>query len=80
MEPTDLTIRILQEMRDEMRGMRADHAEFRREVNARFEEVNARFEGMNARFEVVETALRDMAQQLVMQSHAIRAALDKNEA
>jgi hypothetical protein len=63
MEPTDLTIRILQEIRDEQRATRTELKAEIREVNDRLGTMN---QGFNARFEVVETTLRDMAEQLVM--------------
>ena len=69
MEPTDLTIRILQEIRDEQRATRT-------ELKAEIREVNDRLGTFNARFEVVETALRDMAEQLVMLARGIKSALE----
>jgi hypothetical protein len=57
MDPNDLTIRILQEIRDGQTAFRSD-------VNARFEQVDKRFEQMDKRFEVVETTLRDLAGQM----------------
>jgi hypothetical protein len=42
--------------------------------------VNERFEAVNARFEVVETVLRDMSEQMVMQSRGIKAAIEARRA
>jgi chromosome segregation ATPase len=76
MEPTDLTIQILKEIRDDARKHAA-------EVNQRFEKMDQRFEKMDQRFEMqehhfeaIETALRDMAQQLVMLARGIKTALE----
>ena len=69
MEPTDLTIRLLQEIRDSVR-------EGTERMDRRFEQVEKRFEGVDQRFEVIETALRDLAQQMVMLSRGIKTALE----
>jgi hypothetical protein len=69
MEPTDLTIQILKEIRDDARK----HAG---EVNQRFEKMDQRFEQQDQRFEAIETALRDMAEQLVMLARGIKTALE----
>ncbi|MCC6332639.1 MAG: hypothetical protein IT380_01470 [Myxococcales bacterium] len=59
MEPENLTVRLLQEIRDEIRrsSERSDE---------RFAKMDERFEKMDRRFEVIETTLRDLAQQMVM--------------
>ena len=59
MEPTDLTIKILQEIRDENRGIRAD-------INGLRADVNTRFDNMDQRFLAIETTLKDLAEQMVM--------------
>jgi septal ring factor EnvC (AmiA/AmiB activator) len=74
-EPSDLTIRVLQEIREETRAVRSEVHGLREEMNARFEEMNARFEAQNARFEAIETTLRDLAQQMVMLARGIKAAI-----
>jgi chromosome segregation ATPase len=76
MEPTDLTIRLLQEIRDEIRrtGERADRGFA--QVDQRFEQVDRRFEQVDRRFEVIETTLRDLAEQMVMLARGIKTALD----
>ena len=50
-------------MREEQRGMR--------------EEQRAAREASDARFETIETALRDMAQQLVVLGRGIKVALER---
>jgi len=65
----DLTVRILQEIRDEQRGMRADMREMRADIQA----MTAR---ADVRFEVIETTLRDLAQQLVVLGRAVKVAID----
>ncbi len=69
MELENLTIRILQEIRDETRGTRE-------EVSKLTERMDARFERMDARFELVETTLRDLAQQLVVLARGVKSLID----
>ena len=69
MEPTDLTIRILQEIRDEQRGMRDEQRGMRQDLVA----MNQQF---NARFEVIETTLKDLAEQMVMLARGVKGALE----
>ena len=66
----DVTTRILTEIRDEVRAMRADHAAFREQIDARFARVDERFE-------VIETALRDLAQQLVILGRGVKEAIEE---
>ncbi len=56
MEPENLTVRLLQEIRDEVRSSS--------------QKSEVRFEKMDQRAEVVETTLRDLAQQMVMLARA----------
>jgi methyl-accepting chemotaxis protein len=83
----DLTIKILQGIRDDLQKSNADSnerfRELRTEMNARFEQVNDRFEQVNdrfdqanQRFEIIETSLRDMAEQLVMLARGVKTALE----
>ena len=62
MAPENLTVRLLQEIRDEVRRS-SDKSE-------------VRFEKMDQRFEVIETSLRDLAQQMVMLARGIKTALE----
>ena len=83
MEPENLSIRLLQEIRDEVRRS-SDRAEGHFEkmearfekVDQRFERVDQRFEKMDQRFETIETTLRDLAQQMVMLARGIQTALE----
>jgi len=72
MEPTDITVRILQDIREEIRGLREEQREFREEQR-QFREQSL------ARFEVIENTLRDLAEQLVMLARAVKAALEGRE-
>ena len=80
MEPTDITIKILQEIRDENRGMRADINGLRDDLGGRVDglraDVNARFDGMDQRFLAVETTLKELAEQMVMLARGIKTALE----
>lgn len=69
MEPEDHTIRLLQEIRDEVRRA-SDKSE------VRFEKMDERFERADQRAEVIETTLRDLAQQMVMLARGIKTALE----
>ncbi len=72
MTKSDLTIKILQ-------GIRDDLAQSRRETNERLEAMRAESEvarrESNQRFEVIESSLRDVAEQLVMLSRAVKVAI-----
>jgi len=67
MEPTDLTVTILKEIREEIRG-----------TNSRIEKMNTdmsvRFTEMNVRFEVLETTLKELAEQMVMLARGVKSA------
>jgi DNA repair ATPase RecN len=66
----------LQEIRDEVRRS-SDRTDARFEqMDARFEKMDQRFEKMDQRFEVIETTLRDLAQQMVMMARGIKTALE----
>lgn len=69
MEPDHLTIRLLQEIRDEVRRS-SDRAD------ARFEKMDERFEKSDQRMEVIETTLRDLAEQMVMLARGVKSALE----
>ncbi len=69
MEPENHTIRLLQEIRDEVRRS-SDKTE------VRFEKMDQRFEKMDQRSEAIETTLRDLAQQMVMLARGIKTALE----
>ncbi len=63
MKPGDLTVRILQDIRDEIHGLREEQREFRDESFARFE--------------AIETTLRDLTEQLVMLARGVKVAIDQ---
>ncbi len=76
----DLTIKILQGIREDLQQSSRDNAarfeEMTATMNERFEQVNQRFEQVNQRFEVVEGVLREMSEQMVMQSRGIKVAIE----
>jgi chromosome segregation ATPase len=83
MEPENLTVRLLQEIRDDARASAKEtRAQFEKidqrfeKMDQRFEKMDQRFEKMDQRFEVIETTLRDLAQQLVMLARGIKTALE----
>lgn len=69
MEPDNLTIRLLQEIRDEVRRS-SDRAD------ARSEKMDERFARSDQRMEVIETTLRDLAEQLVLLARGVKSALE----
>lgn len=69
MEPTDLTVAILKEIREDIRGLRDDNRALRADFQL-FAEQSA------ARFEAIETTLRDLAQQMVMLARGVKSALE----
>jgi chromosome segregation ATPase len=76
MTESDLTIKILQGIRDDLQRSNQDNAQRFEVMNQRFDAVNQRFDAVNQRFEVVETVLRDISEQMVMQSRGIKAAIE----
>jgi len=60
-KPADLTVRILQDIREEIRGLREEQREFREESFARFE--------------AIESTLRHLAEQLVMLAWGVKAPI-----
>ncbi len=70
MESTDLTIRVLQDIRDEIRGLRTEQRQFREEQKTFSRDVATRFE-------VVEGALKDLAEQLVMLARGVKVAVEQ---
>ena len=72
-----LTVKILEEIREELRATRV---ELRGDLRAFREETSTRFVESNARFEVIETTLRDLAQQMVMLSRAVKVAIESRGA
>ena len=84
MEPTDLTVRILQEIRDDVRGLREEQRATREEQRATREELHGTREELRtfielatARFEVLETTQRDLAQQLVVLGRGVKVAIEQ---
>ncbi|MBI2374077.1 MAG: hypothetical protein HYV07_08765 [Deltaproteobacteria bacterium] len=90
MEPVDLTVEILRQIRDELRLDREQNAAFRDEqrqfakrqleFNERQLEFNEQQRQFNEqallRFEHIETAVRDMAEQLVMLARGVKVAIE----
>ncbi len=80
MTDNDLTIKILQGIREDLQQSSRENAARFEQVDARFEQLtttmNERFEHVNQRFEVVEGVLREMSEQMVMQSRGIKVAIE----
>jgi len=77
-------VKILEDIRDDIRGLRRDIDHTNATMAAGFEATNAAmkagFELSNARFEVIETAIRDLAQQLVMLARGVKVAVEQRVA
>lgn len=69
MEPTDLTVRLLQELRNGQKEQTKEMQELRAEMREGREHADQRFE-------VIETTLRDLAEQMVMMTRAVKVALE----
>jgi hypothetical protein len=67
-EPTPITIQLLQDIRDEMHATRG-------EMRAGREAMERKFEQVDARFEVVESVLRDLSQQVVLMARGVKVAI-----
>ncbi|MEM1415681.1 MAG: hypothetical protein AAGH15_12310 [Myxococcota bacterium] len=84
MTTSDLSVKILQEIRDELKRSRSEHgtalrglrSELREELQTFRAEHGARTAVVDQRFEVIETSLRDMAGQLVMLSRGMTVLLE----
>jgi hypothetical protein len=80
-EPADLTVRILQEIRDDQRAFRQEFVEALRELRVQGERQERALDQLTrehaARFEVIETTLRDLAQQLVVLGRGVKVAIDE---
>lgn len=75
MTDSDLTVAILREIRDEVRGTnsRLD------QTNSRIDQTNSRFDQTNARLEVVEHTVLDAAGQLVILTRYVKNVVDRHE-
>lgn len=65
MNGDELTIKILQGIREDIQKANKDS--------------NERFEAMDRRSEFIETAIRDMAEQLVMLARGVKVAIEARE-
>jgi chromosome segregation ATPase len=63
MAGSDVTVEILKDIRDEIRGMRGDTNERLDATNKRLDAANDRLDTTNHRLDMVETTLLDLAQQ-----------------
>ena len=74
--PTDLTIQILKEIRGELREIK-EQQRGSQEQQLSFQEQQLAFQQQSmSRFEVIETALRDLAQQLVVLGRGVKVAIE----
>jgi hypothetical protein len=71
MADSDITVEILRDIRDELRGVRSEfreelrgvRSEFRDEIRGLREDTNQRLEANTQRLDLVETTLLDLAEQ-----------------
>lgn len=77
--PADLTTKVLVEIRDELRATNRRLEAFEVKVMERFEAIDARFEAANARFEVIETTLRDLSEQMLLLTRAVKVSIERRE-
>jgi prefoldin subunit 5 len=81
--PADLAVRILQDIRAELREIKEQSHAFQQQQQTfqqqqqTFHQQSSAFqEHALARFEVIETALRDMAEQLVILGRGVKVAIE----
>lgn len=85
-EPIDLTGKVLEQIRDELRGLRSDVTGFRGEMTGLRGEMTGLRGDVNGlrsdmavqgqRMELVETTLRDLAEQVVMMTRGLKLAIE----
>ena len=63
MADSDITVEILKEIRDEIRGVRGEVRELHADTNQRLDATNQRLDANNQRLDLVETTLLDLAEQ-----------------
>jgi chromosome segregation ATPase len=81
--PRDLTVQILTQIRDEIRGLRGAQNQTNEEVRGLRDEVRdlrAAQGETNERLGVVETTLRDLAEQMLVLGRAIKVAIEHRKA
>lgn len=76
MEPTDLTTRVLIEIRDEIKATRVDLSSRIDETNARLDETNRRLDGTNQRLERLEERVTHMDLRLSSDILALAGAIN----
>ncbi|HEY1812006.1 MAG TPA: hypothetical protein VGG74_06585 [Kofleriaceae bacterium] len=54
METTDITVQILRDIRDDLRGVSSRLDRFEQRVDARFDAIDRRFDAVDARFDRLE--------------------------
>jgi chromosome segregation ATPase len=74
---SDLSVRVLEQIREEIRSLRGDQAQLTGEVRGLREDHRELTGQMMARFEVVEGTLRDLAEQLVMLARGVKSAIEQ---
>lgn len=72
MEPTNLTVKFLQELRDGQKSQTEELHELRNEMREGRDRADQRFG-------IIETSLRDLAEQMVMMTRAVKVALDSRD-
>ncbi len=79
MNGDELTVKILQGIREDIQKANRDSNERFETMDRRFENMERRFETMDRRFEFIETAIRDMAEQLVLLARGVKVAIEARE-
>jgi chromosome segregation ATPase len=78
----DLTVAILREIRDELKGTnsRLDQTNSRLDqTNSRLDQTNSRLDQTNSRLEVVEKTLADFAAQHLLLTRYVKNVVDRQE-
>jgi chromosome segregation ATPase len=90
MAESDVTVAILREIRDEIRGsnirldavrveLKSEIAEQGQQLRAEVQETNQRLSGVEARLAAVEETLKDLAAQQLMLTRYVKNVVDRHE-
>jgi hypothetical protein len=79
MAESDVTVAILREIRDEIRGSNVRLDAVRVELKAEIQETNQRLIGVETRLAAVEETLKDLAAQQLMLTRYVKNVVDRHE-
>jgi len=75
----ELTIAILREIRDEIRGTNTRIEALDRSLSGRIEALGGRVDGVGARVDAVEYAVRDLAEQMLVVTRYVKNVANRHD-